>query len=438
MSAHMMTTLSRVVTAICLVVICSVASFSASWGIVIGVSDYADPSIRDLPYAAADAVAFAEALAYQCGVDPRNITLLVDSSATIHQISRAFGSLAEVAAEDDVVFIYFSGHGHYTIDRDGDEVDGDDLDEVLIPHDAIPGDDSSYIFDDTFGYWIARLSSESVVIVLDTCYSGGQGRSLEDNGSPKTVPKGTFVRDIFSDPQARRGRVLIAAAQATQTAHEDSFLQHGILTYYILEGLTHGAADHDSNGTIDIDELATYSVLKTEAWARGLGLVQQPIYENPTDHVFAVVPGPMWEESYEERTSGTGYYVMEGENPELFEYIANCISHELLLASGEEEARDMVYEELLAERVGEDRRFKVCTLDDLVPLDVIIDYNYAGESIVFGGHVVKLGPVIKILDMTVGTAYRVVYDLHPQCAPLIEYWYVDYRLLIHRSSYQQQ
>ena len=74
----------------------------------------------------------------------------------------------------DRVILYYSGHGSFTPDLDGDEPDG--VDEVLVTHDvrrvtlngkrALTG----VVTDDRLASLVAAIPSDNVLIIVDACH----------------------------------------------------------------------------------------------------------------------------------------------------------------------------------------------------------------------------------------------------------------------------
>ena len=87
--------------------------------------------------------------------------------------------LPQITGPGDLVIIYWSGHGGRVADENGDEKDG--FDEYLVPYDGqrLRIDDirQTMLVDDTFGRWMQGLDGRQIVLVLDTCYAGGQPRA---------------------------------------------------------------------------------------------------------------------------------------------------------------------------------------------------------------------------------------------------------------------
>ncbi|MDD4903053.1 MAG: caspase family protein [Candidatus Bipolaricaulis sp.] len=263
-----------------------------TWAIVIGISKYGDPSLsgRSLRYAESDAQEIRDALVERCGVPQQNIHLLKGSKATKSGIEKAFASVSKSARSGDLVFVYFSGHGSFVQDRDGDEVDGDRLDEVLLPYDAVLGDESTYILDDLLGYMVSRLPVGPVAIIVDSCHSAGQGKSVP---APGLLVKGTgdsIAKDIFTDAGAGGGRALLSACQSGEVAYERDDLGHGVLTYFVLQSLEQAAADSDHNGVLTFDELGAYVESQVAAWCLENQVFQTPSYESHSSAPIIIVP----------------------------------------------------------------------------------------------------------------------------------------------------
>jgi len=240
------------------------------WALVIGISDYLE--VNDLRYAKADAVAFTRWL-LDSGVGKDNILLLLDEQrknqqldgvesqyATLTRVRAGLDWLRRMSRANDLVFVFFAGHGYQGEDDNGDETDG--VDEFLVLHDTLRGAiEATSLRDDEFGQFLDRVQSDHVMVVFDSCYSGGQSRSLSSGTRP--LP-GTF--DIFQDFKLE-GKLVLAAAKEDQKALEDETLGHGVFTYFLLQGLT-GKADLDSDYRITAEELFKYVSKEVERFAR--------------------------------------------------------------------------------------------------------------------------------------------------------------------------
>ncbi|HYE94535.1 MAG TPA: caspase family protein, partial [Terriglobales bacterium] len=246
------------------------------WAVVIGVGEYEHRTIPKLRYATKDAEAVYQFLTTQGGYPKENVLLLTDTTAqkpTLVNIKRALGDfLARRAGRDDMVLIYFAGHGAPEVDAGGIEADG--LSKYLIPRDgdpdslytsALPMDEIQRIF--------ARVQAERIVMLLDTCYSGTAGGRTFARASTRA----TGINDQFLERLTRsRGRVIITASGPNEVALELPELGHGVFTHFVLEGLR-GKADRNKDSLVTVSELYEYVEDQVDATARRAGGRQRPL-----------------------------------------------------------------------------------------------------------------------------------------------------------------
>jgi uncharacterized caspase-like protein len=237
------------------------------WGVVIGISKY--KNIPSLKYAANDARDFYRYLTEVNGIPKDHIWLILDEEATLDKLKSVLGTqLRRQAGKDDMVIIYLAGHG--ATERDAASPDGDGLEKYILPHNADPKDlfasalpmnDVSKIFQ--------RISSEKMVFISDTCYSGATGgRTIPVIGT-RTNISGAFLDRLSQG----KGRVVITASDANEVSIEKDELKHGVFTYYLLEALR-GKGDIDQDGVITIDEVYRYVSMKVP---QATGQDQHPV-----------------------------------------------------------------------------------------------------------------------------------------------------------------
>lgn len=271
-----------ILVATCLILIlgpATCANVSTIHAIVVGISEYEsiDAACR---FADHDARGVASALHDCMGVTL--VTTLIDRKATSAAIETAMNSLLNSTNEHDAVIFYFAGHGLQVQDRDGDEGTGDDADEVLAPYDYHESEPSRCISDDELALWANSLPASIVLIIVDSCFSGGAGRSLPPG--PREPMGGGLGYDLYSFPNTRSGRILLVACQEDEVAWPDAMLRHGIFTYYLLQGLERKRADADRDGSVSVGELAAYISDHLAEYP------QTPIYINPSDIEFELIP----------------------------------------------------------------------------------------------------------------------------------------------------
>lgn len=143
------------------------------WAVVIGINDYTN--IRKLKYAVNDAKLFYDYMINYNHIPSENVTLLLDQKASLVRLRSTLGTqLKNRAGKDDMVIIFFAGHG--ATEKDAMSPDGDGLEKYLLPYNANPKDlyatalpmnEISRIFN--------RIRSDRLVFIADSCYSGASG-----------------------------------------------------------------------------------------------------------------------------------------------------------------------------------------------------------------------------------------------------------------------
>jgi hypothetical protein len=221
------------------------------WAVVIGIDKY--KKNRHLKYAVNDARAFYDHLIRNNRIPKENVTLLINEEARLTRLRSILGThLKNKAGKEDMVIIYFAGHG--ACEKDVMSPDKDGLEKYILPHDADPKDlyasalpmsEVSRIFN--------RIRSERLIFIADACYSGASGgRTIRMTGMRANIS------DAFLDRIARgKGRIILTASGANEVSGEDDKLKHGVFTYFLLEGLR-GKADTDKDGMITVDEVYRY------------------------------------------------------------------------------------------------------------------------------------------------------------------------------------
>jgi Caspase domain len=246
------------------------------WAVVVGIGRYENPAIPPLRFAAADAEAFYEVLVTRAGFPKDQVLLFTERTErkpTLRNLKQALGTfLARRPQKNDLVVVFFAGHGAPEVDPRGIEADG--LAKYLVPIDADPNDlYSTALPMDEFQTIFDRLESERAVVFLDTCYSGAAGGRTF--AAART--RASRVDDFFLERLTRsRGRAIVAASRANEVSIELPELGHGVFTYYLVRGLA-GAADLDRDGIVVLQELYQYLEYQVAREARGAGGNQHPV-----------------------------------------------------------------------------------------------------------------------------------------------------------------
>ena len=209
--------------------------------LVIGNSEYQDAQLARLVTPAADAGDLAAVLraAEIGGFD--EVVALVNSSAPA--VRRAIARLFADKKPDDLLLLYFSGHG-VRDDRGLLYLAVQDTEHDLLNATAIP---AAFITEE-----MDRSRSRRQVLILDCCHSGAFAHGAK--GTP-----GLSVGTGAAFEGTGYGRVILTATDSTQYAWEGDQLigsaENSVFTQCLLEGLHSGRADLDGDGNITLDEL---------------------------------------------------------------------------------------------------------------------------------------------------------------------------------------
>lgn len=245
------------------------------WAVVVGIGDYRSPDIPDLQYAAADAQAIYDFLISPAAgpFEKERVLFLKDAAATGAALREALFVFLQQADWDDLVVIYFAGHGA------PDPARPDNL--YLLPHDA----DLKSLAATGFPMWDVKtalrrqIASERVVVIADACHSAGAQEGLGAENA---------ISDGFSELFTPSRRLVMTAADANEFSLEDArWGGHGVFTHFLLEALK-GAGDLDRNGIVTFTEAFDFVSRQVVQATRGR---QNPQRAGLGDVPLAVVEG---------------------------------------------------------------------------------------------------------------------------------------------------
>jgi len=252
------------------------------WAVVIGINDY--PNIRKLKYAVNDAKAFHELLISHNKIPEENVTLLIGQKASLTNIRSSLGTkLKNKAGKEDMVIIYFAGHG--ATERDVMSPDGDGLEKYLLPYNAdlkdlyssaLPMREISHIFH--------RIRSERIIFIADSCYSGASGGRTVSFSEVRANISDAFLDRIIGG----KGTIILTASGANEVSVENEEFRHGVFTHYLLEGLK-GKADTDKDSLITVDEIYKYV---SDRVPKATGQEQHPVKKGSVEGrlILGIVP----------------------------------------------------------------------------------------------------------------------------------------------------
>jgi len=212
------------------------------FALLIGVSDY-EPGLTPLPATIKDAEEMQRVLTDPVlgGFDEAKEL----RNPTRQEMEEAIETLFSERAKDDLVLLFFSGHGIkddmgrlYLATRNTRKVSTGQL----LTSTAV-----SASFVQTV---MQNARSRRQVVILDCCFGGAfaEGLFAKDDG---TV-------DVHAQ-LGGEGRAILTSSTAAEYSFGQKDSQSSIYTKYLVEGIETGRADSDSDGVVSVGELHDYA-----------------------------------------------------------------------------------------------------------------------------------------------------------------------------------
>jgi len=217
--------------------------------LIVGIDRHADPQIRPLRSARADASAIARVVRDRLA-EERQVTLLLDEDATKARVERFLTEeLPARVAPDDTVLLYFAGYGAPDIDP----ATGDPSVHLVL-HDTrfLELFATALNVVSELSAWLRRLPVSMVTTVLDASFSGAPGgRTFEGPG----LWNGPRIRRLERTSCARLAFgmqcAVLTACTDKELAREDD--GNGVFTRQLLAFLDRS----DVRGAVRLDALHT-------------------------------------------------------------------------------------------------------------------------------------------------------------------------------------
>ncbi|MEM7281632.1 MAG: caspase family protein [Pseudomonadota bacterium] len=236
--------------------------------LIVGINKYPKLEARyQLNGCVNDAKLVAQVLQDKFEFPEYNVTVLLDEDASRENIMNGMQRLVSESDQDDIVFMYYSGHGSRRRARRPTKPSGKDA--TIIASDSGRGDDPNLdIIDDEIHAWLGDLSQVTsyITLLFDCCHSGTisrdvfgdtarwveeDDRSLEEMGIP--VDDDVSSRALDESDQSGKGpsgwlaisesHVLMAGCRDEELSYEYSQnvggqrVKHGGLTFFLCQEL---------------------------------------------------------------------------------------------------------------------------------------------------------------------------------------------------------
>ncbi|RLK53700.1 caspase family protein [Actinokineospora cianjurensis] len=211
--------------------------------LIVASDAYGDPGLRELRAPKHDAAQLAAVLG-DPGIGGFSVRTL--HNAAVAETNEAIEDFFADRAPDELLLLYFSGHG--VKDETGDlyfATAGTKLNRLA----------ATAVAADFVRQRMNRTRARRVVLLLDCCYAGAFGRGM-------VARAGTAV--ALEEQFQGRGRAVITASSAVEYAFEGQEVTDSatggpsVFTSALVEGLRSGDADRDQDGLVGLDELYEY------------------------------------------------------------------------------------------------------------------------------------------------------------------------------------
>ncbi len=202
------------------------------WAVIVGIGRYSH--MQSLKYTDDDAYRMYAFLKSPEGgaLQDEQIAVLIDEDATRANMLRTMKRVYGKADRNDVVMLYFSGHG---------------LQGSFVPSDF---DGLKNLVKHTEVKEILQSSkAKHKIVFADACHSGSMLAMRSSSTVQATIDK---FYGAFTD--VKGGMALMLSSKSEETSLEDSGLRQGVFSHFLMRGLK-GEADKNRNKIVTITEL---------------------------------------------------------------------------------------------------------------------------------------------------------------------------------------
>ncbi len=250
--------------------------FRKKFALVVGISNYRnqrESGLTNLLFADDDAYDFSDALK-KLGWRTSHIKTLINERATKRNIEIALESWLTKAGKDDLIVLYWSGHG---------------FQDPEVPERVYFACYDSTISIPATGYRMDRVrqsleerGSRNVLFFADTCHAGTMITRGERGIS--VVP---HLKKLSKEKKIPRGWIFMVGAETDRRAVENSSWSNGAFTHCLIEGIMGKADGYESmgprDGRITMSELRAYlNTAMPDETQKVLGVAKRPVIATTT------------------------------------------------------------------------------------------------------------------------------------------------------------
>lgn len=234
-------------------------------GVVIGISDYSQVAPNgNLRFTVNDAERFCNLLCSKAGFSEEDLQLLCDNPSEKHKakakppsranILSAINQIAEAAEENDMLVLFFAGHGveigghPYLLSND---TKMDVVRDTAVDVSVLNG-------------YLENTRAKCTLRIFDACRSGFSTARVLNPAMPRGLDEALL--------KTSKGWSTFSACSTSECAFEHPDLKQGVFTYYLCEGLEGASADNDGIVTwerlIDYVKISVANFCKSQSWVQ--------------------------------------------------------------------------------------------------------------------------------------------------------------------------
>lgn len=231
------------------------------WAVIVGIANY--NHMRVLRYTDDDAYRMYAFLKSPEGgaLSDQRIRILIDEDATKMNIKKAMEDVFLRAGSEDLVILYFSGHG--------------------LPGSFLPYDYDGYnnkFYHEDINNILQNSPAKLKICIADACHSGSflNDREMIKDGELKNILESYYNSLATTLPST----ALIMSSKSEETSLESNNLRQGVFSHFLIRGLK-GEADQNRDDIITIQELFEYVRENVSSYT---GNRQSPIIKGNYDY----------------------------------------------------------------------------------------------------------------------------------------------------------
>jgi len=250
--------------------------FRKKFALAIGISNYKNhgkTGLTNLLFADDDALDFSEAL-LKLGWRSSQIKTLINKRATKRNIEIALESWFTKAGQDDLIVLFWSGHGFH---------DPEDPEKVYFAcYDSETSIPATGYRMDRVRQSLEERGARNVLFFADTCHAG----KLITRGD-KGISVVPHLQKLRREKKIPKGWIFMVGAETDRLAVENSSWSNGAFTHCLIEGLLGKADGFESTGSDDgiitMGELQAYlNTAMPDETQKVLGVAKRPLITTTT------------------------------------------------------------------------------------------------------------------------------------------------------------